>query len=63
VDLPDERGILSAYAPAALVAAGLELTGRALGRFGTFHAGVDSAEDPRHTLEPQRERLARPTSS
>jgi hypothetical protein len=34
---------------------------RSTGSF--FHAGVDSAEDPRHTVEPQRERLARPTSS
>jgi hypothetical protein len=25
-------------------------------RFGIFHAGVQSAADPRYTVEPQRER-------
>ena len=32
------------------------LTGAALTRFGIFHAGVASAEDPASTIEPQRER-------
>jgi hypothetical protein len=27
-------------------------------RFGIFHAGLDSANDPRYTVEPQRRRLA-----
>jgi len=27
-------------------------------RFGIFHAGIASAEDPRATVQPQRERLA-----
>jgi len=34
------------------------LTGSAALRFGIFHAGVASAEDPRYTVAPQRERLA-----
>ncbi|WP_199815498.1 NrfD/PsrC family molybdoenzyme membrane anchor subunit [Streptomyces griseus] len=33
------------------------LTGSAALRFGVFHAGVASAEDPRYTVVPQRERL------
>ncbi len=44
---------------AGLVAGALLLTSSALTRFGIFHAGVDSAEDPRHTVQPQRERLQR----
>ena len=42
---------VSAVAGACLVA------GSALTRFGIFHAGVQSAEDPRYTVEPQRARL------
>lgn len=38
---------------AALVAAS------AATRFGVFHAGVDSANDPRYTVVPQRERAGR----
>ncbi|MDE3205312.1 MAG: polysulfide reductase, partial [Acidobacteriota bacterium] len=34
------------------------LAGSALTRFGVFQAGMQSAEDPRYTVEPQRERLA-----
>jgi DMSO reductase anchor subunit len=33
------------------------LAGSAFLRFGIFHAGVQSAEDPRYTVEPQRQRL------
>ncbi|MYT27641.1 MULTISPECIES: NrfD/PsrC family molybdoenzyme membrane anchor subunit [unclassified Streptomyces] len=33
------------------------LAGSAALRFGVFHAGVASAEDPRYTVVPQRERL------
>ncbi|MGW2424061.1 NrfD/PsrC family molybdoenzyme membrane anchor subunit [Streptomyces sp. NPDC001709] len=41
------------------VAAGTALlTGSMALRFGVFHAGVASAEDPRYTVVPQRERLA-----
>jgi formate-dependent nitrite reductase membrane component NrfD len=38
------------------------LAGSACTRFGLFHAGVASAEDPKYTVRPQRERLddARP---
>jgi hypothetical protein len=44
---------------AAAAAAGvLLLTGSAVTRFAIFHAGVSSAEDPRYTVIPQRERLS-----
>ncbi|TQJ91270.1 NrfD/PsrC family molybdoenzyme membrane anchor subunit [Streptomyces sp. SLBN-31] len=33
------------------------LAGSALTRFGIFHAGLISAEDPKYTVVPQRERL------
>jgi hypothetical protein len=42
---------LAATAGAALLA------GSAALRFGVFHAGVASAEDPKYTVVPQRERL------
>ncbi|MCK7622518.1 polysulfide reductase NrfD [Streptomyces sp. RS10V-4] len=42
---------------AAAVAGAALLTGSAALRFGVFHAGVASAEDPRYTVVPQRERL------
>ncbi|MFE0764195.1 NrfD/PsrC family molybdoenzyme membrane anchor subunit [Streptomyces smyrnaeus] len=41
---------------AALAGAAL-LAGSALTRFGVFHAGLASAEDPKYTVVPQRERL------
>ena len=34
------------------------LAGSALTRFGLFAAGMASARDPRHTVEPQRQRRA-----
>ncbi|WP_243708591.1 NrfD/PsrC family molybdoenzyme membrane anchor subunit [Actinomadura sp. GC306] len=34
------------------------LAASACTRFGVFHAGVQSAEDPKYTVVPQRERLA-----
>ncbi len=43
---------------AGLAAGALLLSSSALSRFGIFHAGLDSADDPRHTVQPQRERLA-----
>lgn len=44
---------------AAAAAAGAALVaGSALTRFGIFAAGMKSAEDPRFTVEPQRERVA-----
>ncbi|MEU6476427.1 NrfD/PsrC family molybdoenzyme membrane anchor subunit [Streptomyces sp. NPDC047017] len=42
---------------AALVAGATLLAGSAALRFAVFHAGVASAEDPRYTVVPQRERL------
>ncbi|SFC79616.1 NrfD/PsrC family molybdoenzyme membrane anchor subunit [Streptomyces aidingensis] len=47
---------------AAAVAGTALLLGSAAGRFGVFHAGVASAEDPRYTVLPQRERLRRRTA-
>jgi hypothetical protein len=35
------------------------IVGSALTRFGLFAAGMSSAEDPRYTVQPQRERLER----
>ncbi|MEV6115365.1 NrfD/PsrC family molybdoenzyme membrane anchor subunit [Streptomyces sp. NPDC052109] len=43
----------------ALAAGAALLTGSAALRFGVFHAGVVSAEDPKYTVVPQRERLLR----
>lgn len=43
--------IASTFSGAALLA------GSACMRFGIFHAGQQSAEDPRYTVAPQRERL------
>ncbi|MER6130359.1 polysulfide reductase, partial [Streptomyces sp. NPDC001795] len=41
----------------AAVAGAALLTGSAALRFGVFQAGVASAEDPKYTVVPQRERL------
>lgn len=41
----------------ALAGAGL-LVGSALARFAIFEAGLASAENPRYTVEPQRQRIA-----
>ncbi|MEU5312697.1 NrfD/PsrC family molybdoenzyme membrane anchor subunit [Streptomyces sp. NPDC021562] len=41
----------------AAVAGAALLTGSAALRFGVFHAGVASAEDPKYTVVPQRARL------
>ncbi|MGD9999414.1 MAG: NrfD/PsrC family molybdoenzyme membrane anchor subunit [Ilumatobacteraceae bacterium] len=45
-----ERRVLSALGGASLVVAS------AFTRFGIFHAGVQSAEDPKYVVEPQRAR-------
>lgn len=50
------RRVLSAAAGAALIA------GSAFERFGVFHAGLNSVEDPKYTVVPQRERMARRSS-
>jgi hypothetical protein len=43
--------------PLAVAAGAALLSGSAALRFGVFHAGVASAEDPKYTVVPQRERL------
>ena len=35
------------------------MAGSACTRFGVFEAGQESASDPKYTVVPQRERLAR----
>jgi len=42
---------------AAVLGGAAALAGSACTRFGVFHAGVASAEDPKYTVVPQRERL------
>lgn len=46
------KRVLAAASGAALVAAST------CTRFGIFHAGIDSANDPRYVIEPQKRRLA-----
>jgi formate-dependent nitrite reductase membrane component NrfD len=45
--------------PAAVAAGAALLGASACTRFAVFHAGVASARDPKYTVAPQRERLAR----
>lgn len=45
--------------PLAVLGGCALLAGSACTRFGVFAAGIASAEDPRYTVLPQRERLAR----
>jgi hypothetical protein len=45
--------------PVAALAGGLLLAGAALERFAVFHAGKDSAADPRYTSISQRQRSTR----
>ena len=35
------------------------LAASAFARFGVMEAGIESTKDPRHTIEPQKDRLAR----
>jgi DMSO reductase anchor subunit len=44
---------------AAAIGGAASLAGSACTRFGIFHAGVASAQDPKYTVRPQRERLGR----
>jgi hypothetical protein len=44
---------------AAVVGGAATLAGSACTRFGIFHAGVESAKDPKYTVIPQRERMRR----
>jgi DMSO reductase anchor subunit len=51
-------GVLGRKSRTAAVLGGLaSMAGSACTRFGIFHAGVASAEDPKYTVQPQRERL------
>lgn len=43
--------------PVAVVAGSCLLVGSACTRFGVFEAGIESAKDPRYTVEPQRARV------
>lgn len=50
--------LLAGRSRTAAVLAGLSLTGGAVcTRFGVYHAGITSAEDPKYTIVPQRARL------
>ncbi|MFI7614259.1 NrfD/PsrC family molybdoenzyme membrane anchor subunit [Nonomuraea terrae] len=44
---------------AAMAAGAALLAGSACTRFGIFHAGMESADDPKYTVQPQRRRLAK----
>lgn len=44
--------------PIAVVSGAALLTASALTRFGVFEAGIESAKDPKYTIEPQKRRLA-----
>jgi hypothetical protein len=48
---------------AAMTAGAMSLAGSACTRLGIFHAGVQSAEDPKYTVKPQRDRLNARTAS
>lgn len=51
--------LLGGHNRAAAAASGIALmTASALTRFGVFEAGLESARDPRYTIEPQKRRLA-----
>jgi hypothetical protein len=43
---------------ASVVTGAALMAGSATGRFGIFHAGQQSARDPKYTIVPQRERIA-----
>jgi formate-dependent nitrite reductase membrane component NrfD len=52
-------GVLGRRSRAAAVLGGIAaLAGSACTRFGIFHAGIASAEDPKYTVVPQRERIS-----
>jgi hypothetical protein len=51
--------LLGGHRRSVAVASGLALmAASALTRFGVFEAGLESARDPRYTIEPQKRRLA-----
>lgn len=45
--------------PASAASGALLMAGSVVTRFGVFHAGLQSAAEPEHTVGPQRERLER----
>lgn len=49
--------LLGRWRPAAAASGLLLVSASALTRLGILKAGLDSAKDPRHTVEPQRDRL------
>lgn len=49
--------------PAAIAGGAMALAGSACTRFGIFYAGVASAEDPKYTVVPQRQRLDKQTAA
>ncbi len=52
--------VLSGRSPVAAALSGTALiAGSAATRWGVFHAGLASAADPKYTVIPQRQRLAR----
>ncbi|GAA4417792.1 polysulfide reductase NrfD [Georgenia halophila] len=52
--------LLAGRSRVAAVASGAALVaGSVCTRFGVFHAGMDSAKDPKYTVVPQRERVER----
>ncbi|MBP2318110.1 NrfD/PsrC family molybdoenzyme membrane anchor subunit [Nesterenkonia lacusekhoensis] len=51
--------LLGGRRPTAVLSGLLLLGGSALTRVGILRAGISSAEDPRHTIEPQKDRLER----
>ncbi|MGH9108862.1 MAG: NrfD/PsrC family molybdoenzyme membrane anchor subunit [Acidimicrobiales bacterium] len=51
-------GLAGRHSRSAATAGGLAMAaGSACVRFATFYAGIASSEDPRYTVEPQRQRL------
>jgi len=53
-----EHGAVARTPDEALLAGVALLTASALTRFGVLEAGLESARDPRYTIEPQKRRLA-----
>ncbi|CAL9656767.1 hypothetical protein SUDANB178_06784 [Streptomyces sp. enrichment culture] len=55
--LPPDPQVTTRDRRLAVAAGAALLAGSAALRFGVFHAGVASAEDPAYTVVPRRERL------
>jgi hypothetical protein len=50
--------LLGRNRPAAALSGAALMAGSLLTRFGIFDAGIESAKDPKYTVQPQKERLA-----